>query len=122
MKSSYVSLVVIMIASLVIISGCSKTGRGLDKMLDQGKYDEVIEIAKKQIEINPEDYALYIVLGDAYYLKAHKFNSDKGVYFSPEAAALGKKAIDYYTQSRDLHESMRIDQKIAKAGKLTYRL
>jgi hypothetical protein len=102
-----------------LTGGCSIGSRGLDKMIEEGRYDEVIELVGQKIEQNPEDHALYIVAGDAYYRKAMQFNADRGAHYTPEAAALAKKAIGFYEKSKQYRESMRVDQKISNAGTLT---
>lgn len=116
-----VSTLTLLLLGSIMVSGCSKSSHDLDKMLEQGNYDKVIELAQTKLKDNPEDYALYIIIGDAYVLKGKKFNADKGVSFTPEAAAYAKQAIEYFENSKEYHESMRVDQKIAGAGTMTYR-
>ena len=98
--------------SILACLSCQKSGWNLDKMLDEGKYDEVISLGEKKLAENPEDYGTMIILGDAYYLKGKKFNEDAGVAYSPEAAAFARQATEYYRQSKKYHESMRVEQKL----------
>ena len=100
--------------------GCrkQKSGRDLDILLQQGRYDDVIKKGTAALKEHPDDYGLLIVVGDAYFLKAKKFNRDAGKFYTPEGAALAQKAIEYYKKSKELHPSMRVDQKIGMAGAL----
>lgn len=114
------TLMVLLLSSAMTLylCGCGETGRSLDKMLDEGNFDEVILEAEKIIKENPEDYGTIIVLGDAYYMKAKDYNMKAGQAYTPEGAAIAKKAIDYYFMAKKINPSMRLDRKIGIAGAL----
>ena len=113
-----ISILLFGIIICIIGTACQKSGWDLDKMLQQGKYDEVITLGEKKLAENPEDYGTMIIIGDAYYLKGLKFNEDAGVAYSAEAAALARQATEYYRQSKKYHESMRVEQKLGFASAL----
>ena len=103
----------------ILAVGCSKKSSwDLSEMLQQGKYDAVIETGTERIQKNPEDFGTIILIGDAYYRKALEFNRNAHRSYTPEGAALAKKAIDYYRQAKEIKPSMRVDQKIGIAGAL----
>jgi hypothetical protein len=104
--------------ALLLLAGCKKGGRGLDKMLDEEKFDEVIQLGEKMIQADPKDYGTMIVIGDAYYRKAKKINQAAHARYTPEGAVLAKQAIDFYKKSKEINETMRVDQKISEAGVL----
>ncbi|GEM_PF-6392403 len=98
--------------------GCGPRPNALEQLLVSGRYDEAITEGEKLLKEKPDDYGVLIVIGDAYFFKAQKINQDRGTPYTPEGAALAKKAIDYYRRSMALHRSQRVEQKISNAGTL----
>lgn len=101
-----------------IPQGCKPKPNELDRLLVEGRYDELISLGEKRLKDHPDDYGVMILIGDAYFFKAKKINEDRGSAYTPEGAALAKKAIDYYRKSSAINRSQRVDRKIGFAGAL----
>lgn len=98
--------------------GCGPRPSALDQLLVSGRYDEAITEGEKMLKEKSDDYGVMIVIGDAYFFKAQKINQDRGMPYTPEGAALARKAIDYYKKSMAINRSQRVEQKISNTGTL----
>ncbi len=117
MNHLFRSLSLLSIAMLFFTS-CGPSSRDLDKMLKEGKFDQVIELGNKRIAEHPEDFGTLILIGDAYYQKGVKFNQEMHRRYTPEAAAFAKRALDYYRKAKKYTNAMRVDQKMGFAAAL----
>jgi hypothetical protein len=118
MRQRALCVIIVTILGAATFQACSPAGvpRQAEDLVAEARYDEAIDVLQPYLEEHPDDFDALIVLGDAYYLKGVAVKGS--ALYDPEAAEYGKRAIECYRRSRQIHQTRRSQDRESEASLL----
>ena len=118
MKLRFGIFLILPVILAAVPMGCSETTvpKQARDLIAEARFDEARELLEPYLEENPDDFAALMLIGDTYLLKGVAVRGT--AEYDPEAAELGKKAIEYYRLSRQIHLTRRSQDRESEASQL----